>query len=247
MSSDITPYTKLMTIVSYVLDEVDKDFSSLDKCWLLGLRALTDINYDVAAQPKTVRLPMGGNKTIVYPSDCLSISKIGIVNENGEINCLKINNALTTWRDENPERISHLENSDINDGIGSQNNPSVPFFNYYYGGSCYQLFGVGGGLITYGDCRMDDRNRVIIFNPDFQYSSVLIEYITAPEKDGDYQVPTCLQEAIIAFIKWKLKLGTDQQYYGEVVKARRRLPNKKFILQSFNEVIRRSDAQKLRS
>lgn len=236
-----------MTIVAMTLDETDKSGADIDKLWVLGLRALTEINYEIAAQPKTLRLPMGGNKTLAYPADCLSINKIGILNENGEINCLRINNALTTWKDNNPDRISHLETPDINDGIGDVNSPVVPFLNYYYGGGCYQLYGVGGGMITYGDCRIDDRNRIIIFNPDFQYSSILIEYITAPERDNDYQVPTCLQEAIIAFIKAKLKLGTMQEYYGEVIKARRRLPNKKFILQSFNEVIRRSDAQKLRS
>jgi hypothetical protein len=241
---NIGTLTPLKTIVAYCLDESDKSVGDFDKCWILAFRGLVDANYDIAAQPKTVRLPVLGNQTIPLPADCLSVSKIGILNEKGEINALKINNALTTWRDNNPNRLQDLV-PNINDGIG--NFPIIPFYNYYYAGGVYQLYGVGGGLITYGDCRIDERNRVIIFNEDFQYHDVMLEYITAPEKDTDFQVPTCMQEAIVAFVKWKLKLATPQDYYAELTKARRRMPNKKFILQSFNEVIRRADAQKLRS
>jgi len=242
---DIKPYTPLMTIVSYTLDELDKDFTSLDKLWLLGLRALTDMNYDWGAQPKTIRLPIEGNKTVRFPADCMSINKIGLINENGEINCLKINNALTTWKDTNPNRLTQI-NADINDGVNSTF-PAVPFYNYYYQGGVYQLFGIGGGMLTYGECRIDEKNRIIILNPDFKYSDILIEYMSSPERDNDYQVPTTMQEAIIAFIKWKLKLGTEQSYYAECVKARRRMPKKKFVLQSINEVLREATGQYLKS
>jgi hypothetical protein len=60
-------------------------------------------------------------------------------------------------------------------------------------------------------------------------------------------VPTCLQEAIISFCKWKLKLGSREEYYGAVVAGRRRLPKKKVNLQTINQVIRESDGLKLRS
>lgn len=242
--SDIKTYTPLRTIVSYALDEEQKSAGSEDRCWLLGLRGLTDMNYDIGAQPKTVELALQGNKTAAFPSDCLSWNKVGLVDEGGQLNVLKINGALTTYRDNNPNRLSDIQ-PQIESGIG--NFPIIPFYNYYYSGNSYQLFGYRNGLITYGDCNVDDKNRVIIFPPDFAYSTVLFEYTSSPERDNDYQVPTVFQEAIIMFIRWKLKLAKDYEYYAEVTKARRRLPKKKFVLQSFNQVIREAQSMKLKA
>lgn len=243
--TDITTYTPLRTIVAYTLDETNKSVADEDKLWILGLRALTDLTFDISGQTKTVRIPVLGNKTAPFPSDCLSWSKIGVLDEKGQVNTLKINNALTTYRDDNPNRLDYLT-ADINNGGASQ--ALVPYYaNYYYGGGVYQLFGVGGGVITYGECKVDEKNRVVILPPDFRFDSIIFEEISSPERDADYQVMTILQEAIIAFIKWKLKLGTEQQYYAESIKARRRMPKKKFILQTFNQIIRESNSMKLRS
>lgn len=247
MASDIGYVTPLKTIVAYTLDELDKSVGDEDKVWLLGLRALTELNFDISAQPKTVRLPKSGNNTVPFPSDCLSWSKIGLENENGEIVTLKINNALTTFRDNNPNRLSDLT-PDLNT-ISLTGSLSVfPFYaNYYYNGGLFQLFGVGNGIVTYGECKVDEANRVIILGTDFRYDDIMFEYISSPQKSGDYPVPTYLQEAIIAFIKYKLKLGSREEYIGEVIKARRRQNNKKVVLQTLNQVLRESNGFKLRS
>ncbi len=243
--SDIGIYTPLKTIVAYAIDELDSSIGSFDKAWILGLRGLTLMNFQVSGQTKTVRLPVLGNRTVPFPADLLSWTKIGILDDKGQINTLRINNALTTFRDNNPNRLEDLT-PNINSSIGSL--ALVPFYsNYYYGGGVYQLFGVGNGVITYGDCKVDEKNRVIILSPDFKYDSIMLEFFSAPEKDVDYQVPTCLQEAIIAFIKWKLKLGSREEFYGAVTEGRRSLPKKKVELQTINQVVRESNGMKLRS
>jgi hypothetical protein len=56
-----------------------------------------------------------------------------------------------------------------------------------------------------------------------------------------------MQEAVISFIKWKLKMGTREEFYAAVVEGRRSLPKKKIELQTINQVIRESQAMKLRS
>lgn len=241
--SDLGQYTPLKTIVSYTLDELDKSFGDADKLWVLGVRAASLITNQFAGLSKTVRVPVLGNKTVMYPADCNSWIKVGILDNNGQINTLKINNALTTYRDNSPNRLTSLT-ADINTG----NENVYPYYsNFYYGNDCYQLFGVGNGVITYGDCKMDDANRVVVLDPNFRYDSIMFEYISAPKKDTDYQVLTCLQEAIIAFIKWKLKLGTSQEYYAACIEGRRCMPKKKFVLQTFNQVIRESNGMKIRS
>lgn len=228
------------------LDEADRSIADLDKLWILGNRAYTDLTRDFAGQTVTVRIPVSGNKTAPYPANCKSWSKIGILNEHGEINTLKVNNALTTYRDNNPNRLQDLT-PDINNGLG--NIAFVPYYaNYYYGGGVYNLYGVGNGIITYGDCKTDEVNRVVILNEHFKYDAIMFEYVPIPDMiNGEVQVFTVLQEAIIAFIKWKLKIGPREDYYAAAISARRSMPKKKFILQTINQVLRESEGFKLRS
>jgi hypothetical protein len=241
--TDIIQYIPLKQVVSYTLDETEHSMGSFDRYWVLAFRALVDMLFDVTAEPLTVRLPVSGNKTVPFPSDYLSWIKIGILNENGEISTLAINNSLTTYKDTNPNRIEKLT-SNISDNfpllLGN------PFYlNYYYNGMYQPLFGVGGGLIQYGSCRVDDANNLIVLPPDFRYDSIMLEYISSPEKNGDYQIPIVCQEAVIAFIKWKSKTGTREEYIAEKINARRRMPKKKVHLQQFNQIIRESTGQKL--
>lgn len=245
ISDNIGKYTPLKTIVSYFLDEHDKSTGDEDRAWLLGLRGLTELNIDVSAEPLTVRIPVQANKTAIFPSDCIQWTKVGVLNSAGEMSTLKINRGLTTYKDNNPNRIERLT-PDINDSASNLSNSPV-FLNYYTNNGYYNLFGVGNGLIQYGECRIDDKNGLVVLAPDFQYNQILFEYISAPQRNDEYQVETVLQEAIIAFIMWKMKLGTAQQFYGEVTKARRRLPGKKVTLQGINQVIRESEGFKLRS
>lgn len=245
MAVELGTYMPLRTIVSFALDEVLKSGGDEDMCWLFGLRGYMMIMRDFAAQPQTVRLPVMPNKTVPLPPGCLSWSKIGLLDDEGQINTLKINNALTTFRDNNPNRLSNLT-PDINDSIGEV--ALVPYYsNYYYGGGVYQLYGVGNGVITYGDCKVDEENRVIILSPHFKYDAIMLEYISLPQSDQDYQVNTNLMEAIIMFIKWKMKLASRQEFFAECTSARRSIGKKKVILQSVNQVIRESDGFKLRS
>lgn len=246
MPTDITSYVPLKQIVSYMIDETNESIGSFDRAWVLAFRALVDMLFDVTAEPITVRLPVEGNMTVRFPSDYITWVKIGVLNNQGEVSTLKINNALTTYRDNNPNRLTNIASADISDTFPFLlDNPF--FLNYLYNGIYQPLFGVGGGLIQYGDCRVDEENRLVVLNPQFRYDSIIFEYISSPQKNGDYQVPLAAQEAIIAFIKWKSKLGLREEYIAEKINARRRMPKKKVTLQQINQVIRESEAMKLRS
>jgi len=243
--TDIKQYVPLKTVVSYFIDELDHSIGSFDRAWVLAFRALVDLLLDITAHPVTVRLPVSGNKTVPFPSDYLAWSKIGILNNKGEVSTLRINDALTTFKDTNPNRISQLT-PDISDGFPLLiSNPY--YLNFFYNGQYQPLYGVGGGLIQYGSCTIDDENNIIVLEPEFAYDSIILEYISSPEKNGDYEIPIACQEAVIAFIKWKSKQGTRDEYIAEKINARRRMPKKKVHLQKFNQVIRESEAMKLRS
>jgi hypothetical protein len=238
-------YVPLKEVVSMFLDQSNKSIRDFDKCWVMAFRGLRLINQSFSAEPKTARLPVEGNKTVNLPSDYLALSKIGVVNGSGEIVSLRRNDALSIFRDNNPDRITKLASE-----YGNSDDVIIPqniFLNYSYNGDVCHLYGAGGGLITAGDYKLDERNDVIILNTDFQYSDIVMEYICNPELDGDYYVPQCMSEAIIAFIEWKMKLNTEQHFYARVIEGRRSLPNKRATLQNIHQVLRETGGQYLKS
>lgn len=210
--------------------------NEFDRFWILAFRALVACTYSISGEPVTFRLPVLPNKTVLFPSGCLWWTKIGILDSNGQISTLTINNALTTYAGTSPDRISKLT-PDINDNL-SLLPAAALYFNYYNNGDCNHLYGIGSGLVQFGECRVDDKNRIVILDPEFRYDSIMFECVCSPEKNGDYEVPTVLQESIIAFIKWKKKLGPEIDFYNRLAEARRSMPNKRITLQQIAQVIR---------
>lgn len=101
MATDIDYLTPLKTVVAYFQDANGKSDGDQDKAWLLGLRALTDLNYEFSGQIQTVRLPKNANQTVSFPAGVLFWTKVGLLNESGQTVTIKINNSYTKWRDSN--------------------------------------------------------------------------------------------------------------------------------------------------
>lgn len=222
-----------------------KSMKDFRRAWVLAFRGLEALNQSIAAEPKSARLPVQANKTVELPDDYVALSKIGVVNGSGEVVSLRLNTGLSIFRDNNPDRLTQLASE-----LGSNEPVVIPqnmYLNYCDNGSMYHIYGAGGGLITYGDYRLDEKNNVIVLDPQFQYGDVIIEYISNPQEDGDYFVPSCLTEAIIAFIEWKLKENTEQNFYARVIEGRRSLPNDRVTLQTIHQVLRETGGQYLKS
>ena len=235
---DIQAYVPLATIINMYIDAHSKTNADFRKCWVLGFRALALMNQQFAALPKTVALPLNGNRTVDFPVDCINWSKIGLMDENGKFSSLKINRSISALRDKNPNRQNYITEQ-INTSLGILAN--APFFFNFYGNGVYAnspLFGIGGGLQQFGECNVDEKNRVVILSPDFNYDHIIFEYISAPERDADYTVETYLQEPIIAFIEWKTGLGQRELFYAACTEARRAMPGKRVTLQQVNQIVR---------
>jgi len=244
--TEIGKYTPLMTIVSMYLDQYQKSPSDRDRIWVLAFRALYNLHFNIAAEPKTVRLDVLPNKTVPFPPDLISWTKIGVADSEGKICSIKVNSALTNWKSESPNRLDSLAQSQVETFNYLTN--QVGLFVNYYGDSGYgNLYGVGNTLIQYGECSVDEKNNVIILAPNFPYSSILVEYISSPQKDVDYKVLTVLQEAIIAFIEWKTLKGSRENYYAAAVEARRAIGKNRVTLQGINQLIRENNGMFLRS
>lgn len=241
MINGLKKYVPLKTIVAMVLDAAEKSQGDFDKVWVLAFRAYADLGFDIMFEPKTLRLPINGNKTVTLPSDYISWTKIGVINSKNEVQNLRINKSLTKWRDNNPNRISEI-NADVPDFTSFVQNPF--YVNYFVGNWYTPLFGIGSGIIYSGECVVDEKNGVIVLSAGYKYNDIILEYISSPQADFDYEVETIVQEAVIAFCEWKLKLGSQQDYYLRKIEARRRL--KPIQLQIMNDVIRKHDGYKVR-
>ena len=230
MSAKFEP---LKRVGAFYLDQYQKSVGDEDTVWVMLVRGLEFMHYNTTAEPKTVRLPVQGQKTVVLPADYVQWSKIGLLNQNGKVSTLKINTALTTYADTRSNRVSLLT-PDLNTAwIG---NSDVPYLNYYTNGVYAPLFGVGGGLITYGECRVDEPNNLIVLSPDFHYDEIIFEYISAPERDLDYMVDIRLREPLIAWCAWKFKMDTELNFYNRYTESNRMM--KPLRMQVFQDIIR---------
>ena len=223
-------YIPLTEIVAQFLDQHDKSGADKDKVWGLCYRALELMHYNTQAEPKTLRLPVLPNKIVQFPSDYIQWSKVGIMNSAGETVTLVVNNKLTKWADQSPNRLSLM----VGDVQGY--NPVSFWVNYWDGYGYSPLYGVGYGVENFGEFTIDERNELIVLNPDFKYQYVLFEYICAPEKDYDYKIDRRLREAVIEFVMWKYQLSTREEFYAAYAESRRMIDP--FNIQTFNQVIR---------
>lgn len=242
MASDFEQYVPLKRLVAYFCDEFNK--TDRDKVWGMAFRALADLGFDISFEPETFRLPVNGNKTVTLPAGYIKWTKIGIINASGEVSVLKINTSLTKFRDNNPNRLTDISPNITDTNIANfAGNPF--FYNYYFGNVYSPFFGVRAGLVTYGDCVVDEKNGVIVLEPTFSFSDLLLECIISPLSNGDYQIQTVCQEAIISFVAWKMKLGTEQDYINRKIEARRRL--KPVTLQEIQQAIRENSKYVLKT
>lgn len=245
MASDITKYVPLKRIVAYWLDENNKSEGDFDKAWVMSFRGLVKIGLNIAFEPQTFRLPIDtGNMTCPLPAGYIRWTKLGVVNASGEVSTLKINTALTFWRDLNPNRLTAIS-PDIPDMDVAMYLQSPFFYNYYFGSVYSPYFGIGGGLVQYSDCRVDEANNIIVLDQQYPFPDILIECLISPQQNGDYQIQICCQEAVIAFLNWKFKLGTREDFYSEATEARRGL--KPITLQEIQQAIREQSKYALKT
>lgn len=234
--TDVGKYVSMKRIVSYFLDESGKSEGDFDRAWIIAFRGYIKIGLQMAFEPTTFRLPVNtGNMTVPLPAGYLFWTKIGVLNGSGEVSTLKVNTGLTTWRDTNPNRLANIS-PDVPDLDVSMYLQSPFFYNYYFGSVYSPYFGIGGGLVQYSDIKVDEVNNIIVLSPQYPFPDILIECVISPQCNNDYVIPISCQEAVISFLNWRFKLGSREDFYSEMVEARRNL--KPITLQEIQQAIR---------
>lgn len=198
--NEITRYVKLSDVVNYYIDEARLTSKEFRRLWVIAFRGLQEIGMDVSWTPKVDVLLVNANKTVDLPSDYLDWVRVGLFNSVGELATLRVNEQLTTYKDQNENRLS-----DIQSQIGSDiNYLQYPYWYGYWNETGYEhYFGAGSGLVQAGECKIDSKNSIIILDPQFGYNQIVLEYISSPVQDDDYTIDIKCQEALISYLRWK--------------------------------------------
>lgn len=197
-------YITLDSIVQDYLNESEQSQAKYFKVWHIAFRGLEDLGLDFFYTIQAVKLPVNANKTVTLPAGYVKWTKVGRLNERGEIIPLWYNDKLTTYADLMPDRISKTQDpstigADWNDwGLNT-------WANYWNGYAYTNIYGVPSGAPFAGDFKVDEVNGVILLNEKYREDYLMLEFMCSPQPGNgqDYYLPIQFREALVSWIRWK--------------------------------------------
>ncbi len=200
------PYISLDSVVLDYLNEAEYSNNKYFRIWHIAYRGLENLGLDAFYQVRAVKLPINSNLTVALPADFVQWSKVGVLNDVGEIIPLYYNDKLTTYADLLPERLSKTEDDSL---FNLNEFGSTTWLNYWNGTSYTNIYGVPSGAPFVGSFKIDTANGVILLNETFAYEYLMIEYIASPKEGQEYYLPVQFREALISWIRWKDAISTN--------------------------------------
>jgi hypothetical protein len=158
---------------------------------------MEDVGLDAFYQTKSVKLPIQANLTVMLPPDYLNWSKVGVLNDRGEIIPLNYNENLTKYADLLPDRLEKTQDNALNTNYG------YCWYNYWNGYAYTNIYGVPSGQPFVGSFKVDTANGVLLLDERYRYDYIIMEYVASPKAGSDYYVPMQFREAIISWLRWK--------------------------------------------
>lgn len=222
-------WVTLDSCINDYISEAELSNNKYFKLFHAAFRGMEDLGIDFFYQVKSVMLPVNANKTVTLPPDFLQYTKLGVLNGNGELVPLKYNENLTAYSGSNPNRIANTSSSNFVDYYSYS---SPVFFNFWDGGSYYNMYGINTTAIYGGGFKFDSANGIILLDPTFSWNGLVLEYTASPQEGQEYYVPMVFREAIIAWLAWvdirslpssrRGSLGDKRDRRHEYFEARRR-------------------------
>lgn len=240
----------------------------------IALRGIRDIGFDVGKKVKSLKLPVETNDTVNLPDDFVDLIKIGVVAEDGLVYVFaenkninhsyqKISNtgvdATYTTFNNSPLNIDANKIEDIVEAKTATLNQSdtidsfyeYVFENFMYEGGIGRIYGMGGGHHR-GEYRINlDQNRIEV-KKGSDINEVVLEYVADEARSGNPTVHVYAEEALRAYMYYKLiekkatvpageKARARAEYYNERRLANARLSN--FTKENALKTIRKNFTQ----
>lgn len=186
--------------ITAYMDRAELSNHKYFKLWHIAFEAMQDMGLDAFYQVKAVKLPVNANLTVTLPADYLQYSKVGVLNEKGEIITMGVNNKLTVAFDLSPNRIEQTQDNTIPTVFSDS---GIWWYNYWNGYGFGNLFGLPSGTPFIGSFKIDNANGVIVLSENFSYQYIMLEYVSSPVPGGEYYVPVQFRTAVIAYLAWQ--------------------------------------------
>lgn len=195
-------YISVDSVIQDYLNESEQSQNKYFKCFHLAFRGFENLGLDFFYKVQSVKLPVNSNLTVSLPSDFLNWTKVGVLNDRGEIIPLYYNSRLTTYADLNPDRLTKTQDDTL---VDSQNWGLNTWANYWTGASYTNIYGVPSGAPFVGNFKIDSDNGVLVLDENFAYDYIILEYVSSPTETQEYYLPVQFRDALIAWLWWKDK------------------------------------------
>lgn len=247
-------------LVADIVEEIlmsieDDDFLSNSSEALVGRyarRGLREISLDNAAELKSKKFEINTEtQTLNFPVDFVDLVKIGVVGSDGMVYVLGHNKNINYSLSAADSGVVDKSPTSTPGGSSDDQFDQYVFHNYFANGTHGQLYGVGGGQ-RYGEYRINRRQGRFEFSSNNNIKEVVIEYLVDPASDQSPYIHAYLEEALRAYIYYRLierkasvpageKARARKEYYNELRKGKSRLST--FTKEDALRVIRKNFKQ----
>lgn len=226
-----------------------------------ALRGIREMGFDILQRVRSIKLSKNANDTVDLPDDFVSLVKIGVVGDDGLVYVLGSNSNINISQKYKTSGSLLVDSNgdgvyDRVDAKGSSSGPRdlddhIVFSNYVYQNNVGQIYGYGGGKYR-GEYRLNlDQNRIELAL-DNSYEDIVIEYIADEARSENPTVHVMAEEALRAYIYYKVierkrtvpageKARARSEYFNELRRANSRLQS--FSKEDALQVIRKNFKQ----
>ena len=194
-------YITIDSVINDYIDESEQSVHKYAKLYHIAVRGMEKLGLDFFYKIRSVKIPIDTtNYTAELPNDYISYTKIGVLNSVGEIIPLKFNNKMTYYADQQPDRLPLTQDNTLATWYQSD----LPlWFNYWDGYGFQNIYGLPSGSPFVGSFNIDDSNGVVLLNQYFNYSYLMIEYLSSGNPDEPFRIPIQFREALLSFLAWR--------------------------------------------
>ena len=194
-------YITIDSVINDYIDESEQSVHKYAKLYNIAVRGMEKLGLDFFYKIRSVKIPIDTtNYTAELPNDYISYTKIGVLNSVGEIIPLKFNNKMTYYADQQPDRLALTQDNTLATWYQSD----LPlWFNYWDGYGFQNIYGLPSGSPFVGSFNIDDSNGVVLLNQYFNYTYLMIEYLSSGNPDEPFRIPIQFREALLSFLAWR--------------------------------------------
>ena len=221
----------------------DESEANYERYYNAAVRGLRDLRFDVSGTPIVKEIDLDNNGMADLPLDFVRYIRIGLINDIGELVSYGENPNLALQQNTdssgapavwNAQIASNGASEDISSYSGQYSN--VSHVNNH-GETIGRFYGEKARVVI-GEFKIDTERNKLQVSSKTSRRSVVMEYMSDISKAGsDYTVHPYLEDAVIAYIYWKINqfktgIGAGEkqylktEYYNEKLKASRRFSSK---------------------